>query len=86
MIQEIIKYLPAVLVVLAGIYYNWQWHKASKEDGISKEEVINNAFGNVFFILIINLLSGGVVDWDVLSVVVIGMGATHLIDAWKKKG
>lgn len=82
---QIINYACLGLVIIAALYYNVRWHKSSlKENGtFSKEEVINNAFGNIFFILWISYFGGKELNWEILLIVIAGMGATHLITAWK---
>jgi hypothetical protein len=85
-IPQIINYLCPLLVIIAGIYYNIRWHISSKKEngGFSKEETINNAFGNVFFILFVGYFGGKEITWDVLLIVVAGMGAVYAVTAYSK--
>jgi hypothetical protein len=85
-IPEIINYTCPALTIIAAVYYNIRWHIASKEENgkFSKEETINNAFGNVFFIMFVGYFGGKEIGWDVLLIVVAGMGAAHAITAFSK--
>ena len=85
-ILQIINYLCPALVIIAGAYYNYRWHQSSLKEngGFSKEETINNAFGNVFFILFVGYFGGKEITWDVLLIVIAGMGAAYAITAYSK--